>query len=53
MVDGLNHSIEMIEDRIGEVEDKSIEFTQTQQERENALENSERPQRLMGQQQES
>ena len=50
-LDEPNHRVEVTEDGISELEGRAIEFTQTEQQRENTLPKDEQSQRFVGQQQ--
>lgn len=47
-LDKLKHRVKMTEERISELEDRSIEFTQIEQQKENTLEKDKQSQRLVG-----
>ena len=47
-LDKLNHRVKMTEERISELEDRSIEITQIEQQKENTLEKDKQSQRLVG-----
>ena len=47
-LNGLNHRVEMAEDRISKVDNRTTRFNQPEQQRGNTLENDEQSQRLQG-----